>query len=120
VYFALLGPETVNGVEFAHEENCTECGACAQVCPVDLEPRDMSGGRHREGIGFYVGGMSNFANCLRCGDCVNACEGMTDRFQKATPLRMGWLPEGSRDAQEPQVVASEPRSADAPEGEPAA
>jgi len=100
VYFALLGPDTYNGIEFAHEENCTECGACEKVCPVDLLPRHMSGGEHREGIGFYVDGMSNFSNCLRCGDCINACEGMTDRFEKATPLRMGWLPEGARDSSE--------------------
>lgn len=98
VYFAILGPDSVNGIEFAHEENCTECGACEMVCPVDLKPRDMSGGEHRESIGFYVDGMSNFSNCIRCGDCVNVCEGMTDRYQKETPLRMGWLPEGARDS----------------------
>lgn len=111
VYFALLGPDTLNGVEFAHEENCTECGACEKVCPVDLQPRDMSGGAHRGGIGFYVDGMSNFSNCLRCGDCINACEGMTDRYQKSTPLRMGWLPEGARDSRETTVEtpSAEPR-----------
>lgn len=108
VYFAILGPDSFNGVEFAHEENCTDCGACEKACPVDLQPRDMSGGKHREGLGFYVDGMSNFANCLRCGDCVNACEGMTDRYEKETPLRLGWLPENARDSSEPtQVAASE-------------
>jgi len=104
VYFAVLGPDTLNGIEFVHEENCTDCGACDKACPVDLHPREMSGGAHRGGIGFYGSGMSNFANCLRCGDCVNACEGMTDRFGKPTPLRMGWLPEGARDSQETAVA----------------
>ncbi|MFT7669095.1 MAG: polyferredoxin [Planctomycetota bacterium] len=103
VYFAIIGPETLNGVEFENPENCTECGACDKVCPVDLKPREMSGGEHREGIGFYADGMSNFANCLRCGDCINACEGMTDRFEKPTPLRMGSLPEGARDVREAAV-----------------
>jgi polyferredoxin len=101
VYFAVLGPDTVNGVEFAHEENCTHCKACEKVCPVDLNPTDMSGGEHREGLGFYGDGLSNFALCLRCGDCVNACEGMTARFSKETPLRMGWLPEDARDSSPP-------------------
>jgi len=111
VYFAVLGPDTVNGVEFAHEENCTECGACEKVCPVDLSPRDMSGGAHRGGIGLYSHGLSNFANCLRCGDCINACEGMTDRHEQETPLRMGWLPEGARDSKESRQE-SEPAPAE--------
>ena len=101
VYFAVLGPDSVNGIEFAHEENCTECKACEKVCPVDLKPTEMSGGQHREGRGFYGDGLSNFALCLRCGDCVNACEGMTSRFDASTPLRMGWLPENARDSKPP-------------------
>ncbi|MCB9915654.1 MAG: 4Fe-4S binding protein [Planctomycetes bacterium] len=101
VYFAVLGPDSYNGIEFAHEENCTHCKACEKVCPVDLNPTEMSGGAHREGMGFYSDGLSNFALCLRCGDCVNACEGMTARFDTETPLRMGWLPEGARDSKPP-------------------
>ena len=101
VYFAVLGPDSTNGVEFAHEENCTHCKACEKVCPVDLKPTEMSGGEHRPGRGFYSDGLSNFALCLRCGDCVNACEGMTARFSAETPLRMGWLPEDARDSTEP-------------------
>lgn len=117
VYFALLGPDTFNGIEFAHEENCTECGACEQVCPVDLKPRDMSGGKHREGIGFYVDGMSNFSNCIRCGDCVNACEGMTERYDAATPLRLGWLAEGARDSKERLPVPGDGEAAPSSEEE---
>lgn len=116
VYFAVLGPETFNGIEFSHPENCTECGACETVCPVDLVPRHMSGGAHRPGIGFYVDGMSNFSNCIRCGDCINACEGMTDRFDKATPLRLGWLPEGARDSRETEVLRAEHEAARSAEG----
>ncbi|MFT7487423.1 MAG: polyferredoxin [Candidatus Paceibacteria bacterium] len=102
VYFALLGPDTVNGIEFKNPDSCTECDACDKACPVDLLPREMSGGRHRDGIGLYTDGMSNFANCLRCGDCVNVCEGMTDRYGKPTPLVMGWLPEAARNSKQPR------------------
>lgn len=101
VYFAVLGPDSMNGIEFVHEENCIHCRACEKVCPTDLNPMEMSGGEHRKGIGFYSDGLSNFSNCLRCGDCVVACEGMTARSGKETPLRMGWLPEGARDSKPP-------------------
>ena len=96
VYFALLGPDSVTGIEFANPDGCIECGACDKVCPTDLKPREMSGGKHREGIGIYTDGMSNFANCLRCGDCVVVCETMTVRDENPTPLRMGVLPESHR------------------------
>lgn len=88
VYFALLGPFTRNGIEFAHPENCTDCGACTTVCPMDLHPTEITD-MPREGIGFYPNEMSNHSLCIRCGDCVAACEGTTARFEVETPLRMG-------------------------------
>lgn len=98
VYFAVLGHNTLNGIEFVHPETCTDCHACERVCPVDLEPRQMSGGAYRAGGGFYPDGLSNFSHCLRCGDCVVACEGTTAKNEGPTPLRLGWLPEGARDS----------------------
>lgn len=98
VYFALLGHETFNGVEFAHPETCTDCKACEAVCPVDLNPREMSGGAGRGERGFYPEGLSNFSNCIRCGDCVLACDGINVRAPGSEPvsLRMGWLPPEAR------------------------
>lgn len=103
VYFALLGHDTFNGVEFAHPESCTGCNACDKACPMDLAPREMSGGKYREGAGFYPNGLSNFSLCIRCGDCVSACEATTARNAAPTPLRMGHLPERARVSTEPEA-----------------
>ena len=107
VYFAVLGPESdVSGVEFVHPEACTDCHACENSCPVDLQPRQMSGGDPRPALGIYPEGISNFANCLRCGDCVAVCEVTTEEGE-LTPLRLGWLG-GNAPAQEAGVDSEEP------------
>lgn len=91
VYFALLGPETTNGVEFAHPETCIECDVCDKACPMDLPPREMASGEPRAATGLYLEGLSHFALCIRCGDCIAACEAMTAKKKGPTPLRMGPL-----------------------------
>lgn len=91
VYFAVLGQETSSGIEFAHPESCTDCKACEAVCPVDLEPRSVTADVGRGGEGFYPHRVSDHALCLRCGDCVIACEGTTSRLEVPTPLAMGRL-----------------------------
>jgi polyferredoxin len=100
VYFAVLGPKSACGVEFAHPENCTECGACESVCPVDLKPRALlDPAEVRAGMGFYPEGMTNLGLCLRCGDCVAACEGMSREKDANTPLALGILSTEARAAQ---------------------
>ncbi len=108
VYFALLGHETYNGVQFAHPESCTDCKACDRVCPMNLLPREMSGGAHLEGHGFYPDGQSNFSLCIRCGDCVAACEGTNVASDGPVSLRMGWLPEGARNSNPPRQSEPSP------------
>lgn len=100
VYFALLGHKTANGIEFAHPETCIDCDLCDKACPMDLAPREMSGGEFRDSCGLYGESMSNFALCIRCGDCVLACEAVTAKKPGATPLRMGTLPPGARDSRD--------------------
>jgi polyferredoxin len=102
VYFGLLGHNSANGVEFANPSACTDCKACDNVCPMELEPRHMSGGKYRGGKGFYGDGMSNFSNCIRCGDCLIACESIGGKGAEQLPLRMGWLPPDKRDSSQPR------------------
>jgi len=98
VYFALMGQNTLNGIEFSHPETCTECNACDKVCPMDLKPREFAGGAYRGAAGFYPQALSNFALCIRCGDCVVACEDVNVARRDGPPsLRLGWLPEAARD-----------------------
>ena len=90
VYFAVLGPESHTGVRFDHPEACTECKACERVCPVDLHPRTMSG-QHMPESGFYPAGLTDFARCLRCGDCVVVCESTKEDPNGPTPLGLGFV-----------------------------
>jgi len=68
---------------------------------MELEPRHMSGGDYRGGRGLYGDFMSNFALCIRCGDCVVACEELGSRRSESTALRMGTLPESKRESSPP-------------------
>ncbi|HED64639.1 MAG TPA: 4Fe-4S binding protein [Planctomycetes bacterium] len=95
VYFAVLGPESKTGIEFVHPESCTDCGACTAICPMDLEPREILEGERERGFGFYPEGMNNLSLCIRCGDCVDACEGVNAKRGDPTPLRLGILPPGA-------------------------
>lgn len=107
VYFAVLGPKSLTGVELAHPEACTECGACESVCPVDLKPRMLlDPDEVRAGIGLYPQGMPSLGLCLRCGDCVAACEATTSiHADQPTPLRLGRL-QRSAAGEEHEVPAS--------------
>lgn len=44
------------------QDACTDCGACAAVCPLDLRPRDQ-----------LRSGSTLPADCLKCGLCVDRC-----------------------------------------------
>jgi len=98
---AVLGTQTTNAIEFANPEACTDCKACERSCPIDLEPREMVGAEPEGSRGLYPDGLTDYALCIRCGDCVKACEATTEEDPAPTPLRMGFLPAGLRAAGSP-------------------
>lgn len=107
-YFAVLGQDTVNGIAF-DKEACTDCGVCTTVCPMDLDPKHMSGGARRGAAGVYADYLSNFALCVRCGDCVVGCEEVGTRGQTTSALTMGWL---GPDQRESRVTEPQPQTAE--------
>jgi Fe-S-cluster-containing dehydrogenase component len=68
---------------------CTQCGACAEVCPVDAITKDAKGVYDidpdictgclacvevcPEGVMFTYPGMKTPFKCVRCGQCVAHC-----------------------------------------------
>ena len=91
VYFAVLGQLSRTGItEITREENnCIDCGVCATVCPVDIEPRDMLKPAG-EAPGIYFDGMSTLSRCIRCGDCVTACDVIYQKTGAPGVLEMGF------------------------------
>ncbi len=60
-FLSIVGDEESLTVEMKPElaELCIECGACARVCPMELNVREGAGG-----------------DCIRCGRCISACAGV--------------------------------------------
>lgn len=112
VYFGLLGHDSRAGVELAHPEACIGCDACDKACPMDLPPRELlDGAATVPGRGIYPDGLTRLATCIRCGDCVQVCEGVTRRLGEETPLQLGLLPaahDAGRDEQPDGAAAPVP------------
>lgn len=95
VYFAVLGPDAGCRVRLRAPEDCIDCDACDRSCPIDLAPRAVDGVPEGPRAGFYPDGFHAAALCIRCGDCVAACEQVTARSQRPAPLALGCtLPTG--------------------------
>lgn len=104
LYYRYVTSRAPVGIVLAEDADpCTDCSACTRVCPVGLEPRKL--------LAEPVGADDRFgdAECLRCGDCVEACRMVFLRRPGASPpLRFGRTrPVEARD--EPaDAVSSEP------------
>jgi polyferredoxin len=48
---------------------CIDCGACARVCPMEIDVRDGP---------FQI-------ECTRCGSCIDACQAVLGRLKPARP-----------------------------------
>jgi ferredoxin-type protein NapH len=61
----LIGARRKLAVTFNHEQ-CTDCGLCAQICPLGLYPAK---------------GMAESIYCWNCGECVDVCKSQALTFQ---------------------------------------
>ena len=115
LYYRLVTSRPAAGIVFSEVPNpCLQCGACVNVCPVDLEPRDLGKAMPpRPGEDPTADERYGDAECLRCGDCVEACRMVfLPRKGQTPPLRFGFHTKGA-DSPLP-VVRSGPAQRPAP------
>jgi len=92
LYYSFVSPAHWFGVHFRNAEaTCVECDACDNICPVELNPRDLMAASG-ERPGLSVADAPGRNHCLECGDCVRACEWIIDlRGQEPVPLLIGFF-----------------------------
>lgn len=91
VYFAVLGQRSQTGVRMVETETekCNNCKSCVDVCPVDLDPRDLLAAP-KKAPGIYFSHMSSLSRCLRCGDCITACDFVFNKRSEQGVLHLGF------------------------------
>ena len=104
LYYSFVAPNEQFGIFFREatadqtQDACLHCNACITICPVDLDPMNLAvEASPRGGIAIDAPGQNH---CLKCGDCIQACEMMISntterRGISEVPLRFG-LFEGSQ------------------------
>lgn len=79
--FVALPPEETADFK---EEDCSRCGECVDVCPVDLSPALIAAASKRED--WSSARELDSAQCLACGNCSFVCPShlpLADLIQKA-------------------------------------
>jgi electron transport complex protein RnfC len=61
----------VNQVVRRHSEPCIRCGACAEVCPVNLQPQQLFNALEREALARAA--HEGLSDCIECGACNTVC-----------------------------------------------
>ena len=90
LYYRYVTSKAPVGIQFLEvPDPCIQCGACEKVCPVDLDPKRL-GDITTAGTPGEAEERYGDAECLRCGDCVDACR-MVFLLKpgKRAPLRFG-------------------------------
>lgn len=98
LYYRFVTSSTPIGIVFREEPSpCISCGACEAICPVDLDPKNLGQTLEvTDASGEVADERYGDAECIRCGDCVEACRMIYhSREGETAPLRFGW----SKDSQ---------------------
>jgi polyferredoxin len=89
LYYSAVQTDHGFGVQF-DAKACDDCAVCTRVCPVGLDPKNLSAPLSNRG-GLAVDDFPGAHHCLTCGDCVRACEKVTSRKNPAlVALRLGF------------------------------
>ena len=99
LYYSVVTAKESYGIVFdAARETCKECDLCDHICPVQIHPRTLETIRDDIG-GLAIDGLPETNHCLRCGDCVQACEWVFRKEDPAlVPLSFGVSTVGSSPA----------------------
>jgi polyferredoxin len=91
LYYRYMTSSSPVGIVFSNQPSpCIECGACEKICPVDIDPKRL--GEPLPAPGEQAAGREIYgdAECIRCGDCIEACRMIfKSRAGQTPPLRFG-------------------------------
>lgn len=96
LYYRLVTSKAPVGIVFNQVPTaCIECGACEKICPVAIDPKALGTAVEVDDHDGPREEVYGDAECIRCGDCVEACRLTFSHDAEATPpLRFGRPPEG--------------------------
>jgi polyferredoxin len=92
LYYRYVTSRSPIGIVFSNQPSpCIECGACEKVCPVDIDPKRLGQPLEREAADpADAAAVYGDAECIRCGDCIEACRMIFKvRTGQTPPLRFG-------------------------------
>lgn len=118
LYYSFVAPNEQFGIFFREgtadesADACLHCNACSAICPVDLDPMNLAAeASPRGGIAIDAPGQNH---CLKCGDCIQACEMMINHASERRGISD--VPLGFGLFQGPQRILREVQSADEDSG----
>lgn len=119
LYYRYVTSSAPVGIVFLENPDpCIQCGACEKVCPVDIDPKNLGDILDKDHDPESPDAPERYgdAECIRCGDCVEACRMVfANREGEQPPLRFGFAHKdhAPTTATAPESVTSEADPADA-------